>query len=148
MSGIFIQQLQGQKTDDTQFGIPKLHAKYQPPKFLEFFEDDENCFLLEFWEMLDNNWLTAIDVQWKYRTAIYVAATRAAQNEYAPEDVKKLAESLKWRLNQWDVKQRSMWQYIMNLGHEKLLEANPPLKEHIKNQDKEQVPEFMKDWPK
>ncbi|MDR1291037.1 MAG: hypothetical protein LBK06_07545, partial [Planctomycetaceae bacterium] len=150
MSGIFVQQIHNKPTEDTKYGIPKLHAKYQPPDFPEFFEDAENSFLLELWETLDNKWANedTIDLQWKYRMAVYVAATQTAKDDDATEDIKNLADSLKWRLNQWDLKQRTMWEYMMNLGHEKLLEANPPLKEHIKNQDKEKIPEFMNDWHK
>ncbi|MDR1479190.1 MAG: hypothetical protein LBJ00_09625 [Planctomycetaceae bacterium] len=135
MSGIFVQQIHGKPTEDTNFRIPKLHAQYQPPKFPEFFEDAESDLLLELWDTLDKKWANedTIDLQWKYRIAVYVAAVRAAQEENAPEDIKKLADSFKWRLNQWDLQQDTMWQYMMNLGHEKLLEANPPLKEHIKN---------------
>ncbi|MDR2643287.1 MAG: hypothetical protein LBC74_10885 [Planctomycetaceae bacterium] len=81
MSGIFVQQIHGKPTKDTKFGIPKLHCKYQPPQFPDYFEDAENEFLLEFWEMLDNKWINAdaIDLQWKYRIAVYAASTRGAK---------------------------------------------------------------------
>ncbi|MDR2172303.1 MAG: hypothetical protein LBP59_19335 [Planctomycetaceae bacterium] len=150
MSGIFIQQIHGEPTDDTKFGIPKLYAHYYPPTFPDYFEDAESRVMWETWIELDKKWINddAIDCQWKYRVAVYVAATRAAQENEAPDDVKKLAKCLKWRLNQWDAEQRSMWNYMTKLGYEKLLNNNPQLKEQIKKQNKENIPEFMKDWPK
>ncbi|MDR2761329.1 MAG: hypothetical protein LBB88_01855, partial [Planctomycetaceae bacterium] len=109
MSGIFVQQLQGKPTDDTKFGIPKLHANYYPPEFPKYFEDAESREMLELWNDLDQKFTVedTIDLQWKYRVAVYVAATRAAQQSEASEDIKELAKCFKWRLNQWDDEQRS-----------------------------------------
>jgi hypothetical protein len=47
------------------------------------------------------------------------------------EEIKKISDSLKWRLNQWDEAQRQEWQAFMKRGHEKLLKTVPTLQQAI-----------------
>ncbi|MDR1923902.1 MAG: hypothetical protein LBQ66_05975, partial [Planctomycetaceae bacterium] len=150
MSGIFIQQIYGQPTEDTKYGIPKLRAKYKPPEFPEYYEDAESMYYEEFWQELDQKYnnTDTIEHQTPNRIAIYTAATRDAEQKNAPKDIKELAECFKWRLNQWGKKQKTMWNYTTRLGLERLAESNPQIKEHIKNQNNEKIPEFINEWPR
>jgi hypothetical protein len=72
--------------------------------------------------------LGSIELLRKSRIASFHAASSNIEEE---EDVQQLAESLKWRLNQWDERQRFAHKAIMKRAHDQLLIRSPDMKKAI-----------------
>ncbi|MDR2170924.1 MAG: hypothetical protein LBP59_12345, partial [Planctomycetaceae bacterium] len=112
LSSVMVDRLQGKPTWDEQNGVPILAPiRYDPPQLPESFDNRESRQIMLLWKTLDKNYnkKTNIEKQRKARIAAYVAATRNAELLSGGENEKQLAHSLKWRLNQWDDKQRKEW---------------------------------------
>jgi hypothetical protein len=147
ISAVMIDRLTGEPLPTEKYGIPSMaEVPYEPPPFPVPFTTSEGRDLLIAWKKLDSSYdkTGAINMQRKYRIGIYQTAVELGKTE--PE-IKALADSLKWQLNQWDDAQRKEHQKVMKQGFEKLLEVTPSLRQSLEDQ-KKGVPDIFKNWPR
>jgi hypothetical protein len=145
ISAVMIDRLTGVPLQCEQYGIPCMaEVPYDPPPFPVSFSTPEGRGLLRFWKKLDSSYNKngTMNLQRKYRIGVYQTSVELGKTD---SEIKSLADSLKWRLNQWDDVQRQEHQKIMKQGFEKLLEVTPSLRQSLEDQ-KKGVPEIFKNW--
>ncbi|MDR1382808.1 MAG: hypothetical protein LBJ67_03020, partial [Planctomycetaceae bacterium] len=141
-SAVMIVRLTGTPVFDEAAGIPWVNPyRYDPPPFPEHVEEGNEWQIISFWNTLENqyNKCDNIELQGKYRTAVYQAATGIA---HQTDDATQIAKSLKWRLNQWDEEQRKEWLTIMKQAFDYHYNNNESLRNSIIEQ-KDGPPKFF-----
>jgi hypothetical protein len=138
LSSVSIDRLHGEPTyeEKMKFGIPCLPATYyDPPPLPKVYETANGHRIGLLWKTLDDKYAVkgGIEMQRKNRIAAYQAAIAYSEEE---ENVKQLADALKWYLNQWDEYQRREWKAFMKRGHEKFLLRVPEQREAIEMYEK------------
>jgi hypothetical protein len=104
------------------FGIPMLcQVPYDPPPLPDSYQTNLGRHTALLWNKSESQlgMKGSIELQRKSRIAAYQSASR---NRDDGEDMKQLSDSLKWRLNQWDAKQRTEHKVVMKRAHELMLE--------------------------
>jgi hypothetical protein len=142
ISGVGIDRICGEPTEDEAHGIPNLaNFPYNPPKFPNKYSTEIGTEVYRLWNLLDTSYPknNNFELQRKYRIAAYHAASRlnTENNGRYP----RLERCIAWRLNQWDEEQRKEWQDAMKQGHEKLLEKIPDLREILEKAKRPETPE-------
>jgi frataxin-like iron-binding protein CyaY len=136
LSSVMVDRLYGKPTWDERAGIPVLQGiRYEPPPFPKSFERREPRQVMLLWNLLDMGYykLSGIELQRKYRVAAYVAADRDAKSGDAEQ---QLANSIKWRFNQWDETQRKEWLDTMKRAWQHFYDTDENLREAVESHKK------------
>ncbi|MGL6193829.1 MAG: two-component regulator propeller domain-containing protein, partial [Thermoguttaceae bacterium] len=131
LSSISVDRLIGEPTWHEKLGVPMLCEKtYEPPPFPASYSSGEGRQIGLLWKTLDEKFgfENGINIQQSGRVATYKAAISLGVED---EEIDKLAKSLKWRLNQWDVNQRREWRDAMRYAHEEFLKRCPSQRKAI-----------------
>jgi hypothetical protein len=148
LSGIMIQQVHGAPTllqqlinNNGLYGMQKVD--YCPPPFPEDIDHEAGRQTYRLWNLLDDKYDSVGNIKYQrpYRIATFVASDRISNEG---EDVGQLAESIKWRLNQWDAKQRKEFEETMLQGWKEYFRANASLRELIQD-NKARFPQIYKE---
>jgi hypothetical protein len=130
LSSVSVDRLDGKPTRNEQYGIPLCEIPYDPPPFPESYSSGNGRKIGLLWQTLDQKYgvRKGMGIQRSLRLSVYRAARELGKDD---EEIKKIADSLKWRLNQWDEAQRQEWRQAMKRSHEELQKTVPTLQEAI-----------------
>jgi hypothetical protein len=133
LSSVSVDRLYGKPTwhETSQLGIQCLcEMPYEPPPLPESYETGLGRQVGLLWKTLDDKYAVTggMEQQRKGRIAAYQTATFFSDRE---DSLQQLADSLKWRLNQWDEKQRQEWRNFMKKAHEEFLIRVPAQRKAI-----------------
>jgi len=147
LSAVMIRQIHGEPTTlltiNERNGMAMMQGvSYVPPPFPDKIDHEVGNLALYLWHLLNDKYeYDSVKFQRFYRIKMYIASDRLAGEG---EAVKQLAESIKWRLNQWDERQRKEYEEIMLQGWMEYFCANALHRELIKK-NKESFPEIYKE---
>ena len=147
VSAVMIQQIDGEPThlrkiidQEGMYQMGKVH--YAPPSFPEKINSEMGNLAYSLWNLLNDKYgYDSIKFQWSYRVKIFVASDRIAGEG---EEAKQLADSIKWRLNQWDEGQRKEFEDTVLRGWMEYFCANALHRDLIKK-NKNSFPEIYKE---
>ncbi|MDR1479080.1 MAG: hypothetical protein LBJ00_09070, partial [Planctomycetaceae bacterium] len=146
ISAVSVDKLTGKRYSNDEF-VPCLHnVLYDPPPFPDNCDDHYRYRILKLWKTLDTKYdrIKNTHIQRTFRIAAYQAANSKANEN----DIQQQIEyCLKWRLNQWDDKQRKEWEDVMKKGWDAFYNGNKSVKEAFDSY-KDGVPEIFRDWPR
>ncbi|MDR2641249.1 MAG: hypothetical protein LBC74_00480 [Planctomycetaceae bacterium] len=146
ISAVTVDKLIGKPFDNEGYVPCMYDVKYDPPLFPKHYEDHYSYVIAKLWNILDAKYdcVANVNVQRKFRIAAYQAANSAADKD---DYQKQLAYCLKWRLNQWDDKQRKEWNETMKRAWEALYNGNESIRKSFDSY-KDGVPAIFRDWPR
>jgi len=138
LSSVSVDRLHGKPTyqEKSEFGIPMLcQVPYDPPPFPTSYESGLGRQIVLLWNTSESNLdkVGSVELQRKSRLAAFQAATGYGTDDKA---IQQLAESLKWRLNQWDATQREEYRAVMKRAHEEMLRRSPEQRKAIEMYEK------------
>jgi hypothetical protein len=136
LSSVSVDRLEGKPTRVEKYGIPLLEEiPYEAPPLPQAYSSGNGRQIGLLWKTLDQKYgiEKGMAVQRPMRLAAYQAASEFGKND---AEIKSLADSIKWRLNIWDEKQRIEWKQIMKHAHESLLRTTPAQREAIEMYEK------------
>jgi hypothetical protein len=136
LSSVSVDRLEGKPTRFEKYGIPILEGiPYEAPPLPQAYSSGRGRQIGLLWKTPDQKYGVekGIAVQRPMRIAVYQAAREFGQDD---TEINVLADSIKWRLNIWDEKQRIEWKQIMKHAHEAFLRRNPTQREAIKMYEK------------
>jgi hypothetical protein len=141
LSAVMVDRLRGKPTRDESEGVPFLYSvDYSPPPFPASFERREPRQVKLLWQSLDNCYdkKDGMEHQRKGRIAAYVAASHDAESSdtESRDTEKQLAYAIKWRLNQWDEKQRKEWRETVQRAWQHFYDTNEGLRKSIEGHKK------------
>jgi hypothetical protein len=136
LSSVSIDRLEGKPTRVEKYGIPILREiPYDAPPLPKYYSSGRGRQIGLLWNTLDQKYGVEKGMarQRSLRLSVYQAACKLGQED---NEIKSLADSIKWRLNIWDEKQRVEWRQVMKRAHDKLLIEIPAQREAIKMYEK------------
>jgi hypothetical protein len=136
LSSVSVDRLEGKPTSVEKYGIPLLEGiPYEAPPLPQAYSSGKGRQIGLLWKTLDQKYGVekGMAAQRPMRLAVYQAALEFGKND---TEIKALADSIEWRLNLWDEKQRIEWKQIMKRAHEELLRTTPAQREAIKMYEK------------
>jgi hypothetical protein len=149
ISAVAVERLQGGKTHGEAAGIPfvskylQIGNRYKnfPTRLPNEIDSYEGWQLLTLLKALDNIYINTdgMAMQRKRRIAAYKFAVTYSKDD---EAISQIAETLKWRLNQWDEAQRKEWLDAMNTAFKNFYDSNESLRKSIESQ-KNGPPKFI-----
>ncbi|MDR1054226.1 MAG: hypothetical protein LBL39_08620 [Planctomycetaceae bacterium] len=131
LSSVSVDRLEGKPTSVEKYGIPILReVPYEAPPLPQAYSSGKGRQIGLFWKTLDQKYgmEKGMAVQRHLRLFAYRAAQEFGQDD---TEIKALADSIKWRLNLWDEKQRMEWKNIMKYAHEIFLQRHPEQRKAI-----------------
>jgi hypothetical protein len=148
LSGVMIRQLHGKPNHlhllNKQQGMYSMGGlSYDPPPFPKEIDHETGDLTYRLWNLLDEKYDRGdnLNYQQRFRIATLVASNRVADDA---EDVSQLAESIKWRLNQWDDKQRKEYEEAMLHGWKEHFRTSAGRRKLIQN-NKARFPQIYKE---
>ncbi|MDR2344739.1 MAG: hypothetical protein LBE18_01610 [Planctomycetaceae bacterium] len=139
VSAVILDRLQGQKTSIIESMIPNVthfvssKNPYQlcPLPFPQHLDSKVGRLIVDTWNNLDNTYdrKDNIGLQRKVRIDLY-RKTESLANE--DENLSQINRVIKWRLNQWDIKQRKEWRDAMEEAFRNLYNNDKILQKAIK----------------
>ena len=134
LSSISVDRLHGKptRTEGPDYGVPMLcQVPYDPPPLPMSYESGLGRRIALLWNTSESK----LD---KVGSIALYRKSRIAAFGYGTDDgsIQQLADSLKWRLNQWNEKQREEHREVMKRAHEELLRRSPDQKKAIEMYEK------------
>ncbi|MDR1925941.1 MAG: hypothetical protein LBQ66_16355 [Planctomycetaceae bacterium] len=152
LSAVMVKQIHGEPTTPVKlkkfYGTPYMgRVPYEPlPLPASTITSDTGKRIIRVWNQIENNYdyQGLLLRQSRYKIALYQAAIHNAKRAGADDNDKQLAESLKWRLNQWDEKQREEYIETMLKGWRAYYLSNGLFRDIIKS-NRERFPAIYKE---